>query len=355
MDPQTIRQIIFFRPGAVGDFVFALPCLATLKSCLPEARLTYIGDSWHKDFLSQRASAVDEVLVLPACEGINAKASDDIALERFIAGIRERSADLALQAYGGGRFSNPLIRRLGARLSIGWRAADAPALDRSLPFHELQNRRLQLLELAALAGANAQCTSVLRPGITLTMADRQEAEQVLPNNGQAFALLQPGASDPRRRWPAENFARVGDWLSSQGMCVAVNGTSAERETVLAVISAMRCSAVNLSDLGTHASLTLGGLCGLLHRATFLVSNDTGPLHLATELGTPAVGIYWLTNLIESLPLQQSAHRAAWAKRTHCTVCGMDNVHQRCEHQQSFVSEISVEEVIGLVEALLNER
>ncbi len=349
-----VQQIAFFRPSAVGDFVFALPCLATLKARYPNAQLVYIGKQWHQDFLAGRDSPVDEVQVLPACEGIhednnkklNPADSDHLALERFIAALRERRFDLAIQAFGGGRYANPFIRHLNARLSLGWRASEAPPLDLTLPFHERQNRRLQLLELATLAGADS---AVLSPGIQITPKDHIEAALAVPDDGQPLLLLQPGASDPRRCWPAEKFAKVADSLGAQGMKVAVNGTAAERPVVLSVISAMQSPGLDLAG-----RLSLGGLCALLSRSTLLVSNDTGPLHLATEIGTPAVGIYWLTNLIESLPLRQRAHRAAWAIDTRCPDCGMDNLHQRCVHQSSFVSAVSVDEVLSLAGGLLSE-
>ena len=342
--PEDISQIAFFRPSAIGDFVFALPCLASLKSRYPQAQLVYIGKRWHADFLAGRPGHVDEVLVLPDCAGINAGTSDTLALEAFIHDLRQRQFDLALQAFGGGKFSNLLVQRFGARHCLGFQASDAPPLDKTLAFGELQNRRLQLLELAALAGARAPA---LEAPLAITPADLNEADRVLPHTRQQLILLQPGASDPRRRWPAQNFARVGDVLAANGMTIAINGTHEEHDIVTSVIASMKYQAINLTGM-----LSLGGLCGLLSRSALLISNDTGPLHLATALGTPAVGIYWLSNLLESLPLQQRLHRAAWATITACLECGMDNRRQRCLHQHSFVEQVSVDDVLSLARELI---
>ena len=341
---EDISHIAFFRPSAVGDFVFSLPCLASLKSRYPQATLVYIGKRWHADFLAGRPGYVDEVLVLPDCAGINAVTSDTLTLEDFINDLRQCRFDLALQAFGGGKFSNPLVQRFGARHCIGFQASAAPPLDKTLAFGELQNRRLQLLELAALAGARAPA---LEAPLAITPADLNEAERVLPPVCQRLVLLQPGASDPRRRWPAQNFARVGDVLAAQGMTIAVNGTHEEHDIATSIIASMTHQAINLTG-----RLSLGGLCGLLSRSALLISNDTGPLHLATALGTPAVGIYWLSNLLESLPLQQQLHRAAWATSTVCPECGMDNLRQRCPHQHSFVEQVSVDEVLLLARELI---
>lgn len=341
---EAISQIAFFRPSAVGDFVFALPCLASLKRQYPAARLVYIGRRWHVNFLANRPGSVDEVMVLPDVAGINASTSDGPAVEAFIADLQQRQFDLALQAFGGGKFSNPLVRRFGARHCIGFQAHGAPPLDKSLPFGELHNRRLQLLELATLAGVQ---TPLLEAGLAITPADLNEAARLLPHSGPSLVILQPGASDPRRRWSAENFARVGDALATSGMTIAVNGTPDECHIVSCVISAMKHQAIDLTG-----KLSLGGLCGLLAQCRLLVSNDTGPLHLATALGVPAVGIYWLSNLLESQPLQQRLHRAAWATATACPECGMDNLRQRCPHQRSFVDQISVDEVLALAYELM---
>lgn len=97
-------------------------------------------------------------------------------------------------------------------------------------------------------------------------------------------------------------------------------------------------------LDLSGKLSLSGLCGVLERAALMISNDSGPLHLALAIGTPAVGIYWLNNLIESGPLRQDWHRAALSARTHCPVCDKENLNMRCAHEVSFVDDVRFEEV-----------
>lgn len=343
---DAVQRIVVLRPSALGDFVFALPCLHALRNAYPEARIVYVGRDWHRRFLSGRPGPVDEVQVLPPCAGVGATQTDEPALQRFLATLQSAPIDIALQLYGGGRFANPLARRFGARLCAGLKAADAPALDRQVAYGPLQNRRLQLLEVAALVGADPP---PLDTRLTVTDADRREAQAVLADDGAPLALIQPGASDPRRCWPAKKFAAVADTLAARGLRVAVQGSDAERALVAAVIAQMRQPAMNLAG-----RLSLPGLCGVLARTRLLVSNDTGPLHLALAVGTPAVGIYWRSNLIESLPLHQHAHRAAWALRAQCPVCGRENLQARCAHEVSFVDEISVDEVLALSLDLLQQ-
>jgi ADP-heptose:LPS heptosyltransferase len=273
--------------------------------------------------------------------------------------------------YGGGRYSNPLLAAFGAHLTVGARADGAPPLDRWVPYAEPASRRLALLEVAALAGA-AQVA--LEQELALTAADRQAAAAVLsrvrapaasaarpapcdplaPHAAPAAAssaaplvLLQPGSSDPRRCWPAASFAAVGDALAGMGARIAVNGTDDEAPLVRRVVRAMRAPATDLSG-----KLDLGGLCGLIERAACVVSNDTGPLHLALAIGTPCVGIFWLTNLIDGAPLRPSLLRAALSLRQDCPVCGLPNLRQRCSHEASFVADVPVEQVIRMAQELL---
>ena len=346
---EGVRKIVVLRPSAVGDFVFALPALLALKQTYPEAELVLAGKAWQRRFLQARPGPVDRVVEVPVIPGVGAPsdaAPETDAIERFVDAMRAERFDLALQMVGGGRYSNPLLLRFGARLTVGACAPGAAFLDRWIAYREPGQRRLVLLEIVALAGAAFRMST--QPELTVTSADRHEAATVVPvTPGERLVLLQPGATDPRRRWPARAFAAVGDRLARAGFRVAINGARDEAALVHDVAARMRAPPIDLAG-----RLSLGGLCGLLERTALLVSNDTGPLHLALALGVPAVGIFWLTNLIEGMPLRPSTLHAALAVRTRCPICDRDNLHTRCPHDVSFVADVSVDEVEALAHAAL---
>jgi ADP-heptose:LPS heptosyltransferase len=352
---DDVRKIVVLRPGAVGDFVFALPALHALKQTYPEAELVLAGKAWHRMFLQGRPGPVDRVVEVPPVPGVAAAASaglSDIAaadVECFVDAMRAEQLDLALQMHGGGRYSNPFLLRFGARLTAGACAPGVPSLDRWIPYREPGQRRLALLEIAGLVGAAARLPAVAQPELALTQADRHEAAMVVPAlPGQRLIVLQPGSTDPRRCWPARSFAALGDRLAQDGACVAINGSPDEAVLAHEVAACMHAPAIVLAG-----RLSLGGLCGLLARAALLVSNDTGPLHLGLALGTPSVGIFWLTNLIEGMPLRPSTLHAALSVRTRCPVCDQDNLRTRCPHDVSFVADVGVDEVEELARAALD--
>jgi ADP-heptose:LPS heptosyltransferase len=347
-----MRKIVVLRPSAVGDFVFALPALLALKQTYPEAELVLAGKAWHRRFLHERPGPVDRVVEVPPVPGVTAPpdaAPETDAIERFVDAMRTERFDLALQMVGGGRYSNPLLLRFGAGLTVGACAPGAAFLDRWIVYREPGQRRLALLEIAALAGADFRMAPPTQAELALTATDRHEAATVVPvTPGERLVLLQPGATDPRRRWPARAFAAVGDRLARAGFRVAINGAPDEAALVHDVAARMRAPAIDLAG-----RLSLGGLCGLLERTALLVSNDTGPLHLALALGVPTVGIFWLTNLIEGMPLRPSTLHAALAVRTRCPICDRDNLRTRCPHDVSFVADVSVDEVEALARAALD--
>jgi ADP-heptose:LPS heptosyltransferase len=236
--------------------------------------------------------------------------------------------------HGGGRWSNPLVRRLGARTTAGCRAEDAEPLDRWIRYVYFQPEIMRQLEVAGLLGA---VPVTVEPAIAVTERDRDEAAAFTERG--AFAVLHPGATSLRRRWPAGRFAQIGDALVQRGLRVVVTGTGPERTLVDDVRAAMRSPAED-----GCAALSLGGLAALLARATLLVSNDTGPLHLANAVGARTVGIFWIGNLVNGAPLGRARHRPIPSFRTHCPCCGVLNVTEHCGHEVCFVDDVEVETV-----------
>jgi len=344
-----VRRIAVLRAGALGDLIFALPALDAVRAAYREAEIVLLGKPWLAEFLRERPAPVDRVVPIPVTRGVGAPhdaVEDRAALDAFFAGMRGERFDVALQLHGGGRYSNPFVARLGARLTAGMRARDAGPLDWTMPYVYHQNERMRLLEAVGLVGA-APCT--LAPSLAVTADDRAEAERVLPARAKPLVVLQPGSTDPRRRWPYERFAALGDALVDSGAIVAINGTVAETRLVHDVRRAMRCDAIDLAG-----KLSLRGLTGLMSRAALVVSNDTGPLFLAEAVGAATVGIYWLLNLAQDGPLFRTHHRYALSTRVDCPQCGRAQIDERCAHDPSFVADVTLDQVLDPALELLRE-
>lgn len=340
-----VRRIAVLRANGLGDYIFALPALDSLRAAYPEAQLVLLGRATHAELLADRRGAVDRVIVLPPIRGLTdqQQAENPPAVQAFIEALAAQRWDLAIQLHGGGRYSNPLVLALQARHTVGLRTADAAALERWLPYVYFQPEVVRYLEVAALAGA---APVTLTPRLAVRPADRDTAARLLgPTAGPLVALF-PGATDPRRRWPLEHFAAVADRLIGEGADVAVLGTDSERALTRGVIERMRRPARCIDRL------SLSAYVGLLERADLLVGNDSGPLHLAEAVGTATVGIYWCGNVINGAALLRGRHRLAVSWTLECPSCGSNCIHQPCDHRPSFVAEVPVAAVVDLALELL---
>jgi ADP-heptose:LPS heptosyltransferase len=346
---SDVGKIAVLRANAIGNFIFALPALEALRTAYPRAEIVLLATDWHAEFLVGRPSPIDRVIPVTASTGVRVDLpipTDPTPLARFFETMRSERFDIAVQIHGGGRYSNPFVDALGARLTVGLRTPDAAPLDRWMPYIYFQSEVLRYLEVVGLIGAPPV---TLLPRIALTAADRSEAERAMPSTGRV-AVLHPGAGDPRRRWPPAHFAAVGDALAGAGAQVAVVGAPGERALVAAVVSAMAHPAVDLCG-----QLSLGGLAGLFARAQVVVANDSGPLHLAEAVGCATVGIFWCGNLITAGPLHRARHRPQVSWQLTCPACGRHCLNDTCDHTCSFVAEAPVEAATSAALELLTGR
>lgn len=346
---EDVHKIAVLRANAIGDFIFTLPALEALRRAYPQAEIVLLALGWHAEFLRGRPGPVDRVVVIPRIQGINLWEEEEDAqeVERFYAEMRTEGFDLALQMHGGGRYSNRLVGRLGARLTAGARTPDAPPLDRWIAYNYFHMEVLRYLEIAALVGA---APAGLEPRLEITPQDLAEAEAALPPGDAPLVALHVGAGDGRRRWPPEKFAAVGDRLARSGARVVAVGAEVDRERVDALVSCMSEPCLNLCG-----KLSLNGLAGLLSRCKLLVSNDSGPLHLAAAVGAATVGIYWCGNLINAGPVSTNRHRTLLSWRLDCPQCGRNCISDNCEHHVSFVAEVPVASVIDQALELLHRE
>jgi ADP-heptose:LPS heptosyltransferase len=345
---QGVKKIAVLRANLLGDLMMTMPAFYAVRAAYPEAEIVLLGRHWHLSFMSGRPGPVDRVEVVPFISGIyeNCCGQEDApeVIEAFFDRMHEQRFDVALQLHGGGRYSNPFVRRLGARLTVGLKTPDSEPLDRWVPYVHYHCEAFRFLEAVALIGAAPCC---VEPAVSVTDADRFAAGSFLHDFRQPMVVIHPGASDPRRRWPAEKFAAVADALAADGAQVIITGTNAERYLTAAVRAAMIREAIDAGGM-----LSLNGLTAVLSFSSLVIANDTGPLHLARAVGTPTVGIYWVGNVINAGLISAERHRIHMSWRIHCPVCNASCIDTDCAHRQSFVAEVDPAAVIVSARELL---
>jgi ADP-heptose:LPS heptosyltransferase len=358
------RKIAVLQAKALGDFIVTLPALGAIKETYPQAELVLLAKPWVKEFLAARPSVVDRVITVPVLAGVHDTVetkgrapgtdpgTDSSEVELFCKAMHAEKFDVVIHMQGDGKAVNPFINKLGAGLTVGMRNHAAEHIGRSIPYVHYQSEVLRNLEIAALIGAR---TTRLEPRIDVTETDEREAAAITEIVGRKpYVVVHPGADDSRRVWAAAKFADVADSLIERGYEVVLTGTPKEEKIVGTIMQAMTRDAIPCT------SLNLGGLAALLRKSALVVSNDTGPLHLARAVGAQTVGIFWAPNVLNWGPLSRHHHRLAISWQLTCPGCGImpvspwpfQPVTPGCNHSYSFVEAISAGEVLELAEELL---
>lgn len=350
-----VRKIAVLRANQLGDFIVALPAIQAIKDAYPAAELVLLAKPWTKEFMQARPGPIDRIITVPVSTGIREeenKPENREEIGEFFDRMRDERFDIAVQMHGGGKHSNRFIKQWGARLTIGSKADDAEPLDRFIPYSLYQNEVLRYLEIVSLIGARA---ADVAPRLAVLPTDIDAATAILPGSPAKYIVIHPGASDVLRRWEPARFATVANSLADRGYKIVVTGIAEETGIIEEVVARMKHEAINACS-----RLTLRGLTGLLAQSSLLVSNDTGPLHLAQAIGTKNIGIFWGYNLINWGPVTGSKTGIAASWITRCPEChrkltgsyGKQVSFPVCQHRYSLVSDVLPDEVIYLAGKLL---
>ncbi len=129
-----------------------------------------------------------------------------------------------------------------------------------------------------------------KPLLVVSEDDERTVDDILRKKGigpcDRLVVVNPGASCPSRRWKTERYREVVRRLLQDGFRVAVIGVGAEAEIAAEVLRGLEVRALNLTGI-----LSVGETAALIKRAHLLISNDTGPVHMASALGTAVVVIF----------------------------------------------------------------
>jgi heptosyltransferase I len=278
-------RFLLVRLGSLGDVIHALPAASALRDAFPEARIDWlIEPKWRR-----------------LLEG-NPDLTEIISLQKKSAGglittVRKlRAARYACTIDFQGLYKSALPAfASGAPRRIGFPSTYAREGFASLFYTDRVNPRGahkvdHNLTLAEAAGAVAR-TSPPRFPLTLRPEDEKQVTQELACHSIGdFYVLNPGGGWRSKCWPPERYGELHHRLAVQhGWRAIISFGPGEESLAQELVSAAGTPAPVAVPFG------LGPLMALVHRAKFVVSADTGPLHLASALGSPVVGLYGPTD------------------------------------------------------------
>ncbi len=335
----------------VGDAVMTVPALRELRRVLPGAHVTLSTRAWAEGIF-EGADFVDDLLVV----GGGKRAASVFGEARE---WRRRRFDLAIlfpNAFAPALTS--FLARVPARLGY---ATDGrgPLLTHALPVPEWRGQRHEVFyylniiaELERLLGTTASniASDAAAPGAGLhvSAARLEEARSLLRAAGarldRTLVALCPGSTNSRaKRWPAERFAELADGLAAYGSEVVLIGAPEESEVTEEVLARTRHRPIVLTG-----RTSLAQSAAVLSVADLLVTNDTGPAHVAAALGRPVVVVFGPTDPVTTRPFSELA--TVVRKPPECAPCMLRD----CPIDHRCMTAVTAEEVLGHARRALEE-
>jgi lipopolysaccharide heptosyltransferase I len=291
------RAFLIVRLGALGDIVHALPLAAALRATWPDARVDWLVDVKHRAIL-EHVGGLTAILSVDT-----RRIGGDTGIVPVVRRLRAARYDVAIDAQGLLK-SSALAYLAGAARVVGMARAhlreplSSWAYDATVEPagpHVVDNA----LAIAQAVGATSGVTRrgpgeggpprfALQPPASDVVA--RVRDMLGLDAGQPFAVINPGAAWPNKRWPPERFGAVARHLRARhGWPSIVVWGPGEEDLAGAVVAAADGAAASAP------ATSLGELLAIIGAAGLVISGDTGPLHLAAALGTPIVGIYGPTD------------------------------------------------------------
>lgn len=293
---SNYRNILIVRTDRVGDVVLTTPAIKALKLGWPEAKISILLAPATRDLVVGNPY-LDEILVDDR-QGIH---RGPFGFLKLVTSLRRQKFDLAVIYHTKKRtnlacFLAGIPRRTGYRNNkFGFLLTDP------IPDERPRGRKHEAqycLDVLRHLGVPAEeiCnrspeTLIEDVYVAVTPQARDWAQRFCRNNGirddERLIAIHPGASDPAKQWPPAQFAELIDQLSSRHSTpVMMIGTGHAAEAVRQILPRVRAPVINLTN-----KTTVGQMAALLQRCRVLVSNDSGPVHVAAGVGVPVVSIF----------------------------------------------------------------
>ncbi len=277
-------RILIVRVSAIGDVIHGIPVLCALREAYPSAFLAWVAEGTMGDVLDGHP-ALDELVRVPRRWWKSPR-----EVWRMRQRLRKMRFDIAidLQCLTKSAVTAWLS---GAPRRIGKSGADGRELSPWFNNELVEPGGTHVLEhyLSMLRPLGIESATV-QFNLPERAADAEDAEQFLQRSGLAgrrFAVLNPGAGWPSKIWPADRYGALARHLRDVHGVASVAAWGLESELPLAETI--------VATSGGHAQLapptTMLQLASLCRRAALFVGSDTGPMHLAVAVGTPAISMH----------------------------------------------------------------
>ncbi|RJO65144.1 MAG: lipopolysaccharide heptosyltransferase II [Candidatus Omnitrophota bacterium] len=334
------KRILIVRTDRIGDVLLSTPVIKALRQAYPCAYIAMTVAPYAADIVEGNPY-LDEIIIF-------AKESRDKGLIgnfRFVRRLRRQKFDVCFVLHPTTRlhllmYLARVPRRVGYNRKLGFLLTDRIVHKKQTgEKHESEYS----LDVIRYLGIEADDNNPFMP---IRQESEAWAETQLQNAGirsdDKILAIHPGASCRSKLWPEENFASVCDQLTERvGFKVVVVAGPKDTEIAERILARMRHRAVNFAG-----KTSVSQLASLLKRCSLFISNDSGPVHIASALGIPVVAIFGRSqnglSPVRWGPLGEKS--AVLRKNVGCVECLAHN----CKKEFACIRAITPDDVIKAV-------
>ena len=350
---QAEKRICIFRVGAAGDIVMTTPLLAALRKAYPMAFITWVVEHKHAEAITANPH-VDEIFVWQGghwskCmkRGYPPWSWDLGWLSRLL-----KSWDLDIFISFHGEQFEWLTENAGAKTKIGFFDEDFVTEKTTIAQsalakygHVVYKQDLTLHRSDLPKDVDRQLY------FGYTELDKKRAAEILAKQGVRnpgnYVTVAPFTTWESRNWPADRFGAVCDRLIERfGVDIVLLGSGKQEDDLKAVASSMQHKPVALAG-----TLSLAEMGAAIHNGKFLLTCDTGPMHVAAGVGAPYVAIFGSTPASKLAPLVGNG--TVIQKPIPCGPCYLPQCPNGQETYKKCLDIVSVDEVYAACEQALS--
>lgn len=330
------ERILIVKPSSLGDVVHSLPFLNSLRTCFPDASIDWVI-ARGLDGLLEGHPMLDRLIVIDKdrWRRISEAAGTINELRDLFSTLRARRYDLVIDLQGLLR-SGLMTKATRARVRVGF--TEAREGSRYFYTQTVRGGREvhavdRYLKIAAALGCETNNVVFPLP----SSAGESEKVKELRNRLKDYIVLVPGARWDTKIWPAASFGALASLLPLKSVVVGGSGDRGRAEEIVRLSGGRALSVAG----GT----SLPELVGLMRTARCVVTNDSGPMHIAAALDIPVVAIFGPTSPARTGPYGQ--RHAILKSERDCAPC----FKRRCADVQC-MRDITVDMVLAKTKGLL---
>ena len=301
---EDLKNVLIVKLSAMGDVIHALPVSYAIKETFPDAKVTWVVEPPSLDLLKMNP-CVDKILLF--------KKKDFRSLKGFMREFFPFKQELQEQNYDAvldlqGLFKSAAIAffaKSNIKLGICNMREMSDKISTPVVGENAQGHIVErYLDTARAVGCVVN--NIAFP-IQIPVEESEKARSIMEyaglREGNPYVIFVVGANWPNKRWPTENFAKLGDWFYNLAVVPVLIGNGALDTQLAAEIEAkMEIPPINLVN-----RTNIPQLAHVIRSSRLVIGGDTGPAHLGSALGVRTIMLMGPTNATRNGPFGQVQH------------------------------------------------